>query len=86
MKVILLRTKWVMGEDYDGEKEAEELRKLNLMKSDVEYLAQFAVGGPLRRLYKRNGLQHSTKQNERLEIYWRTARRGKLAEMKNFAA
>lgn len=47
------RSKWVMGEDYDGEKEAEELRKLNLMKSDVEYLAQFAVGGPQKAAYKK---------------------------------
>ena len=47
------RSKWVMGEDYDGEKEAEELRKLNLMKSDIEYLAQFAIGGPQKSAYKK---------------------------------
>ena len=40
------RSPFVMGSDYDSTKEDVELRKMRLTKSDVEYLAKFAVGGP----------------------------------------
>ena len=34
-------------------KEDEELKKIQFRKSDVEYLAQFAVGGHQRAAYKK---------------------------------
>ena len=47
------RSPFVMGADYDGKKEAEELKKLRLSKKDVEYLAKFAVEGPQKAAYKK---------------------------------
>lgn len=44
---------FVMGEDYDSSKEDEELRKLKLEKSEVEYLAKFAVGGAEKAMFKK---------------------------------
>ena len=34
-------------------KEDEELKKIQFRKSDVEYLAKFAVGGPQKAAYKK---------------------------------
>lgn len=47
------RSPFVVGSDYNSEKEDAELRKMKLTKSDVEYLAKFAVGGPQKAAYKK---------------------------------
>ena len=47
------RSPFVMGADYEGKKEAEELKKLRLSKKDVEYLAKYAVGGAQKAVYKK---------------------------------
>ena len=44
---------FVMGANYKSEKVDAELRKLRLEKSDVEYLASFAVGGAEKAAYKK---------------------------------
>ena len=44
---------FVMGADYDSAKEDEELRRLKLNRSDVEYLSKFAVGGSERMFYRK---------------------------------
>lgn len=44
---------FVVGEDYDSSKEDEEMRNLQLQKSDVEYLAKYAVGGAEKAYFKK---------------------------------
>ena len=44
---------FAMGEDYDSSKEDEEMKNLKLSKSDVEYLAKYAVGGAEKAYFKK---------------------------------
>ena len=44
---------FVVGEGYDTSKEDEEMRNLKLKKSDVEYLAKYAVGGAEKAFFKK---------------------------------
>ena len=44
---------FVEDSDVDHEKVSEELKKIRLKKSDVEYLAKYAVGGAEKAMLKR---------------------------------
>ncbi len=44
---------FVAGIRYDDSRQCERIRKLKLKKSDVMYLAQYAVGGPEKAAFKK---------------------------------